>query len=177
MHEVHSETYKGHAITVELDIDSAHCDPRKTNDNLGTMVCLHGRYDLGDEHSCSTPEEVDELRGQSVALPLYLYDHSGITMSTTPFHCPWDSGQVGYIFVSDEDIKKEYGEVTEATKEKARETLRAEVKEYDHYISGDVFILSVDGDPTHGYVMGSDDVLAIAKEEIDAEEKDQAHQG
>lgn len=33
-------------------------------------------------------------------LPLFLYDHSGITMSTGPFHCPWDSGQVGFIYMT-----------------------------------------------------------------------------
>ena len=30
-----------------------------------------------------------------VFLPLYLFDHSGITMNTSGFSCPWDSGQVG----------------------------------------------------------------------------------
>jgi len=33
-------------------------------------------------------------------LPLYLYDHSGITISTGPFSCPFDSGQVGFIYCS-----------------------------------------------------------------------------
>ena len=36
-------------------------------------------------------------------LPLYLYDHSGITMNTTGFSCPWDSGQVGWIYAFKED--------------------------------------------------------------------------
>lgn len=43
------------------------------------------------------------------ALPLYLYDHSGITMSTTTFSCPWDSGRVGMIFCSHEEAVKEWG--------------------------------------------------------------------
>ena len=38
-------------------------------------------------------------------LPLYLYDHSGLAMSTESFsgrapHAEWDSGQVGWIYVS-----------------------------------------------------------------------------
>ncbi len=27
---------------------------------------------------------------------LYLYDHSGITVSTWPVSCQWDSGQAGF---------------------------------------------------------------------------------
>lgn len=46
--------------------------------------------------------EVDErlmkvISQKFLMLPLYLYDHSGITMNTTGFSCPWDSGQVGWI--------------------------------------------------------------------------------
>ena len=45
-------------------------------------------------------------------LPLYLYDHSGLAMSTESFsgrapHAEWDSGQVGWIYVSKEDALKD----------------------------------------------------------------------
>ena len=43
-------------------------------------------------------------------LNLYLYDHSGITMScgtANPFSCPWDSGQVGWIIAEKEEIMRE----------------------------------------------------------------------
>ena len=42
-------------------------------------------------------------------LPLYLYYHSGITMNTTGFSCPRDSGQVGWIYASKEDTLREFG--------------------------------------------------------------------
>lgn len=42
-------------------------------------------------------------KGGVLMLPLHLYDHSGITMNTTGFHCPWDSGQVGFIYVTLKD--------------------------------------------------------------------------
>ena len=56
-----------------------------------------------------------EQSGKFVILPLYLYDHSGITMNTTGFSCPWDSGQVGWIYADADCIKKEYGKVTPET--------------------------------------------------------------
>jgi hypothetical protein len=52
-------------------------------------------------------------------------------MRTTPFSCPWDSGQVGYIFISKEQMEEE-----KITPEKAEEYLRHEVEEYDNYLRG-----------------------------------------
>jgi hypothetical protein len=65
-------------------------------------------------------------------LPLYLYDHSGITMNTTGFSCPWDSGQVGVIFMSPQTVAKEGISDPEGY-------LKGEVKTYDQYLRGEVF--------------------------------------
>jgi hypothetical protein len=74
-----------------------------------------------------------------VILPLYLYDHSGISISTGSFGDPWDSGQVGYIYCSPEDIKREYGEINPQNLATATEVLESEVKLYDQYLQGDVW--------------------------------------
>ena len=130
-------------------------------DNLGTMVCFHRRYSLGDEHDYSDPDEFKEWWEEhgdgGIRLPLYLYDHSGITIRTTPFSCPWDSGQVGYIYVTVDRIREEYREqvidmtksediliilnhgITEDTYEKVRTVLEGEVKTYDQYLTGDIY--------------------------------------
>lgn len=70
-------------------------------------------------------------------LPLYLYDHSGITMNTTGFSCGWDSGQVGYIYVTKYTWVKETKQ--EFSQEAARKALEAEVETYDHYLTGEVY--------------------------------------
>lgn len=64
-------------------------------------------------------------------LPLYLYDHSGISMSTGSFvgraqHAEWDSGQVGWIYGKSaiEDIEK---------------ILKSEVEVYSNYLEGNVY--------------------------------------
>jgi len=49
-----------------------------------------------------------------VIKPLYLYDHSGIAMSTSSFigrahHAEWDSGQVGYIYMTKDEAMHELG--------------------------------------------------------------------
>ena len=76
---------------------------------------------------------------QNIMLPLYLYDHSGLAMSTSGFSCPWDSGQVGLIYATKEDIQKEYGEDNKENREKAEKVLTGEVKDYDDYLRGNVY--------------------------------------
>lgn len=150
-------------------------DPREW-DNLGTMICFHSRYNLGDHKENKkyresielfsyiagfSPEEiedeasgidygkavhmvVEEAHKKAIILPLGLYDHSGITMyvgkhAHTFDPGGWDSGQVGWIYVTREKIKKEYGEHGGRTDEEIIEYLEGEVKTYDQYLRGDVY--------------------------------------
>jgi len=133
--------HKGY--TVEVIVDEYAEGPRVDCDNLGTMVCWHRNYKLGDKHEFGQPADaMKHIKATgAVWLPLYLYDHSGITMNTTGFSCPWDSGQVGYIFVERDKILKEYGvkRITKAIREKVVDVLRAEVTEYDYHLTGQVY--------------------------------------
>ena len=75
-----------------------------------------------------------------VILPLYLYDHSGITMSTSAERfracdsAGWDSGMVGFIYIGPEDIEKEGWDA-----EAAANYLAGEVETYDQYLTGDIY--------------------------------------
>lgn len=124
-------------FTAKIVQDTDPESPREW-DNLGTMVCWHRNYRLGDEQPKCDPDEYEIPEGSEV-LPLYLYDHSGITMSTGAFGCPWDSGQVGFIYVTAERIRAEYGDDSPESREKARAVLTGEVKVYDQYLTGDIW--------------------------------------
>lgn len=128
-------------------------DSPRNWDNLGTMVCFHKRYQLGDmEHGLRQEEfaqwsEVEEwLRRKmdaAIVLPLYLYDHSGLRIKVGSFaglpqgHAEFDSGQIGFIFVTNATIKAEYGD--DKANERAETHLRGEVETYDQYLRGDVY--------------------------------------
>lgn len=138
------ETKRIGKYEIEIFPDDSPESPREW-DNLGTMICQHRRYDLGDKHDydfsdCLTWLDVQKMLGYPpVILNLYLYDHGGITMSCSPFGDKWDSGQVGFIFATEEDLIKEYGKVNEEIIKKAQSVLEGEVETYDQYLIGDVY--------------------------------------
>ena len=174
------EFYRGYTIEIEQCV---HLDESTREwDNLGTMVAFHKRYNLGDEHNYHNPSEwISEMLGEYtiiqaqdealqkieedyIILPLYLYDHSGLVMSTASFvgraqHATWDSGQVGFIYVSKDKVREEYGwkYITKPRVEKIKESLAQEVKTYSDYLGGFVYGFTIrdsDGnylDSTCGY--------------------------
>lgn len=134
------------AAVVTVTPDDFPLNPREEFDRVGKMICFHKRYSLGDKHNLSV-EQAKELQDSNdvISLPLYLYDHSGITMSTSPFSCPWDSGCVGFIYVTKKDAVKEFGNkiCTKLVKERAIRSLVSEVEEYDAYLRGDVYMFNI----------------------------------
>lgn len=171
--QIHTEEYRGFNIKIHPDEDARN--PREEYDHLGTMVCESHR--LGDEqvddldehmrdlaieavpglenmldYFLGDEDDAEELIGKVVhpiiskhfiVLPLYLYNHSGIAINTTP----WASGQMGVIYVSREQAIAEYGEKDH--EEKAAKRLKAEVEEYDHYISGRVYGYTIEPKDTN----------------------------
>lgn len=79
-----------------------------------------------------------------IILPLYLYDHSGMTIRTFPFTCSWDSGQVGYIYMSRSQAKKFWSNSSSDGEQEAISCLKAEVNEFDAYLRGDVRIVATE---------------------------------
>lgn len=144
------ETSENNGFKVRIYVDEEPSNPRE-DDNLGVMVCWHQRYRLGDrqlkpEEYPSVPAIEESLiaDGAVVILPLYLYDHGGLTMRTSSFADRWDSGQVGFIYVTEETLRHEYSwppgqPVPAETLDLAKEVLEGEVKTYDQYLSGDVY--------------------------------------
>ena len=126
-----------------------------------------------------TIDDLKELlaeREDMVILPLYLYDHSTLAMSTGSFigravHAEWDSSQVGYIYADRDSIRQEYGAVNAETVRKVERVLEGEVKEYDLYLQGECYgyRLFKDGeeeDACWGFLGNIDDVRKALKDYI-----------
>jgi hypothetical protein len=135
---------------LKIEFDEYPMNPREEWDNLGSMFCFHPRYSLGDKHDYKTSDfdnwedmerKLSKEHNVGVILPLYLYDHSGITISTSPFGCQWDSMKVGYILVSKETIRKGYEvkRITKSILDKVTNCLKGEIETYDQYLTGQVW--------------------------------------
>ena len=79
-----------------------------------------------------------EIKGL-IIFPLYLLDHSGLTISTSDFCDRWDSGQVGWIYMTPKDVIREFGKINDYTMAKAKHLLEREVELYDYYLRGEVY--------------------------------------
>lgn len=128
--------------TLKIEQDDDPMSPREW-DNLGIMVCFHKRHDLGDETDLKSSmfDGWQELKDHLVeeedacfVAPLYLMDHSGLSMSLGSFSCPWDSGQVGFIYTTPARMKH-----VGVTDGEVKAALASEVRVYDQYLQGDVW--------------------------------------
>jgi hypothetical protein len=167
---------------IEIIHDEHPSNPRTEWDNLGTMVCFHRRYTLGDighGYRSSDFNSWDELKQliikqvkPAVILPIYMYDHSGITISTQPFGCRFDSGQIGFIYIGKLKVMKEYNvkRISRKLKDRLTEYLKGEVEYYDNYLTGETYGYKItkDGeeiDSCWGYY-GYEDVKNVANEQL-----------
>ncbi len=125
---------EGVEYTLKVEQDYNPESPREWS-NICTMVCWHRNYDLGDKHSFSDPldftmdlyrevmseswfnkHESDDWSDILQALQesnlilikaIHLYDHSGLTVSTSdayPYNDRWDSGIQDFRDYTEEEI-------------------------------------------------------------------------
>lgn len=126
-----------------LKVSETECldNPREW-DNVGKMVFFHNRMNLGDEQNeymndmfnswDKLKNNILELENVDTILPVYLYDHSGIALNTSPFSCRFDSGQIGFIYATKESI-----ESMGCNTDKIETYLKNEVEIYSKYLNGE----------------------------------------
>lgn len=158
-------TTDGRKLRLVIEQDEFPEDPRSW-DNIGTMLCCNRHYQLGDCNSnieteeqlaeiCrkygKSDEEIDEMtfaeevrfildQDDVCGLPLYITDHSGISMQTYRFDA-WDSSFVGLIFVEkDFYLAQSCLKDEEGWREKAKKMLEGEIETYSDYLEGNVYM-------------------------------------
>lgn len=157
MNPVKTIPYKHCTINIYQDDDAPN--PRTEHDNVGIMLCKHRDYILGDRERGEPEPTAEEIiaiteRDDVLWLPLYLYDHSGITIKAgSPSaewidrrgrfvgdDAGWDTSTVGIIYCTKAKAIEEWGKTryTKAVERKAIACLQGEVKEYASYLEGDV---------------------------------------
>lgn len=139
--------------TYELNIvnDESPENPRTSWDNVTTMICFHRDYNLGDKHDYKKDnfDSWEELKEQIesdykvlMIKPLRLYDHSGITISTSnsyPFNDRFDSMMVGWIFIEEKNWTNMMGEDMDRSEERLDRIIEGDIETYDKYLTGEVY--------------------------------------
>lgn len=137
---VHTEEISGFKIEIVPDSDAG--DPFTEFEQLGTLYHCHRRYYLGGKSGMDA-DAIKEIAESSehISLPVYLYDHSGLSVSCGPFSCQWDSGQVGIIAVSLEKVRENFmcKRITQKIRDKVIKCLKGEIETYDQYLTGQVY--------------------------------------
>lgn len=150
--------------------DMAEC-PLTSWEHCFKFFSCHRRYYTdqksilsADGYSVHTEDDFDSLEDieaflnheKYVWVKVYMYSHSGDTISSTPFNCRWDSGVFGYLYASKKDILSTFGGniLTKKLKEKA-------ISEMENFING-VWCAYIEGE-CYGYKILDDN-----DEELDA---------
>lgn len=134
------EIYKGYRIVYE--IDEFATNPIKDYDTLATFSLFHPDYDLAGPGAFSGKDDLLShiQRDDVLALTVYLYDHSGLSLHCGRVACDpqgWDTSRIGYAHITHEKIKEEYGNAEPETIEKVRGYIKGEIEMYSQYLQGD----------------------------------------
>jgi hypothetical protein len=141
----------GYKIRISFDEDPSN--PRTDFDNFGTFVLSHKKYRVANETEIdfeqfnnweAIKKTIIKENGPCIILSVYMYDHSGVALSTVRegvFADQWDSGILGFIFVSHKTIRKEFSlkHVSKKALAKSHEILVSEVEIYGYYLNGNVY--------------------------------------
>ena len=139
-------------LFIEPDNDTP--SPRQEMDNIGHIVswCDEAPGDerpqcdyntwliefadliMGEEQFYRKNQAIETIESKFIFLPVYAYKHGGIVLSLAEFSCKFDSGQIGWIYLAKEDLKK-HGMRDEAH---AIKVLEGEIKTYNQYVSGEI---------------------------------------
>ena len=108
-------------------------DPHYMADDMITYALFHPKFSFENNSGLSTNDfhswdEMKEklLKTHKHILPVFMYNHGGIIIRTSPFSCSWDSGQIGWVATNEEFSDPE-------------QVLKDTIEEYNQYINGEIY--------------------------------------
>lgn len=128
-------------VRIEIWQDQDSESPREWG-NDSQFYTWHRRYMSPDTHGIREP--MYDLPKDCIGIKVWMYDHSGHCYKAAdenPFHCPWDSGQVGWIFMTKAQIRARLRVkyVTKAVARRAIDQMIHEVDLYSEWVNGEVY--------------------------------------
>ena len=142
-----------------------HCDfaesPREW-DNLTKCIFFGNYKHIGDKHNFDFDTQFDSRqdfidRGEDIikkhfdavlVKAVHLYEHSGTSISTNygyPQDCRWDSGTIGFVIITKEDLRNEYKwkvitqKRLDSVWDNINKVMDSEIDTLSDYIGGEVY--------------------------------------
>ena len=160
------ETQEREGVLCRVSYDDCPPNPLRDYDVPCMVLGWHRRYDIGtgetgrepppgDRPWFKTPEDYYEWRrenGKELVheFPLYMYDHGGVVLSLSPFSCPWDSGQIGFVAMTKDHVKEFFGDSMpwrlKDRREKVVKFVEETLAEYTAYLNGEVYQYAIQAD-------------------------------
>lgn len=147
---------KNEKFNINIVYDEYSESPREW-DNLGKIICFHSRYNLPNEQDLTNfktgdfnsweewKKELIKEYNPCLILPVFMYDHSGISLNTGGFSCSWDSGQIGFILATKKQVRKEWKvkRISKKLKSLVERNLKGEIETYSQYLNGEVYAFTI----------------------------------
>lgn len=111
-----------------LELEGSTADYYRADEALQYVAALNAQ------------EELCARAGIALWRPLYLHDHSTVSISAGDPGDRWDSGQVGWQYLDEETFKTEF----DNDHDRALRYMDATLKEYDEYLRGNVWGFTVE---------------------------------
>jgi len=162
MDTIEAITYKGYEINIHPDY---HAESPREWDELSKLVLFHNRYDLPNElnidHNDFEGWEdmeafIEREYNPAIMRRVSMYEHGGIALKLGAPTCQWDSGYIGFMLVTKDDLREAFGikRITKQYIEKAYNIMKAELETYDDYLNGNVYGYTIDGDDCEDSLWG-----------------------
>ena len=122
------------------------CEDPRNWDNLTIIATLEQNHSTIGDFQFKSSDELNEFvkdQGAIYSMPLYIYDHSGISLACFedkvgyPYNDQWDAGCIGMVFTT-EALLKEAG-LFNSTKKEIIEYMKAEVDTYSQWCNGECY--------------------------------------
>ena len=131
------KTIEKSIFKANIYIDECPIDPLENDEFIFNIdLCHLKNYDIKTNNANFSDINHIPAINLNRVYDIYAYIHSGITISTTPFSCPWDSGHAGYAWISNEDAEA-------YTPEQLSKILKEEVELIDNYLAGDCYYFEI----------------------------------
>lgn len=141
-------------LDVEIYPDEHAESPREWGTSV--LCTAHKRYTYGGVELPTDANSIEDAFKQhleaeglttkdTICIDVFLYEHSGVELSASPFTSRWDSGQLGYLYETRSNIRQEFSvkRISPKLYWQTVKRLMGEVKLLNDWAKGDVYYYKV----------------------------------